>query len=43
MTLTTITLTITAALLFTYLVRFTVNEIKEHITKEADRIIKSRV
>ena len=29
---------IAAALLSTYLVRFTVKEIKQHITKEADRI-----
>lgn len=32
-------LLILAALLLTYLVRFTVKEIKIHITKEADRII----
>ncbi|WP_262482503.1 hypothetical protein [Bacteroides neonati] len=31
---------ISAALLLTYLVRFTVKEIKQHITKEADRVIK---
>lgn len=33
-------LLILAALLLTYLVRFTIKEIKIHITKEADRIIK---
>ena len=33
---------IAVALLSTYLVRFTVKEIKQHIAKEADRIINTR-
>ena len=35
-------ITLIAVALLTYLVRFTVKEIKQHITKEADRIINTR-